>query len=162
VRENATLFLVCIKVRVPNLNKSKWKNLNIVQDLTIVLSLMILLQSSKSVHAFISSFPPFLLSSFLFPSSTPSFLLPSPFFLSSNIFQVSTKCQTPVYIDRKTQFLPSWSLQSNVGNELEIDEMTVHNDKTSCEVWETEGSGRMRQERVDCVLDSRNTFTLNF
>ena len=25
-----------------------------------------------------------------------------------------------------------------------------------------EGSGRMRQERVDCVLDSRNTFTLNF
>lgn len=149
VRENETLFLACVEVRVPNLNKLKWKNLNIVQDLPTVLSLMILLEFSKSV---ILSFPSFLssflLSSLFLPSSTPSFFLPSPLFLSSNIFQVSTKCQTPVYIDRKTQFLPSWSLQSTVGNELEIDEMTTHSDKTSCEVWGMEGSGRVRQARV--------------
>lgn len=149
VRESETSFLVSIKGRVPNLNKSKWKILSTVQDLLCVTD------NFASIFRVHPSFPPslhpsllpFFLSSFL-PSFLPFLFLPFLPFLSSNILQVYTKCQIPVYTDSRTQFLPSWSLQSNVGSELEIDVMTIHNDKSLCEAGEMEGSGRMGQERV--------------
>lgn len=77
VRENETLFLVCVEVRVPNLNKLKWKNLNIVQDLPIVLLLMILLEFSESVHSFLSFLSLFRPSVLFSPPFLHSLFLPS-------------------------------------------------------------------------------------
>lgn len=112
---------------------------------------------------FISSFslPPSLLP-FLLSSFPSLFLLFLPLFLSSNTLQVSTKCQIPAYKVRKTQSLPSWSLQTNVGNKLKKDGMSATNDYSSCEV---EKIARCRGKEAawgGAILDSRDTSTVHF